>query len=132
MCVARKTSESYTHLTLKYRREAPLLNLYLDEREERDRYSFFFREGDNTRLYVFIDNRLYIDALLNQLTILPIIIYGDHETWSDARRTRRTWSQSTIRQGTKTLRSDKVLNNSQFFEYNRVLRVQLSTSLCRF
>ncbi|XP_019884989.1 uncharacterized protein LOC105258014 isoform X2 [Camponotus floridanus] len=47
---------------------------------------------------MFIDNRLYIDALLNQLTILPIIIYGDHETWSDARRTRRTWSQSTIRQ----------------------------------
>lgn len=131
VCCAKDVRILYT-LDFEIQARSSAFNLYLDEREERDRYFFFFREGDNTRLYVFIDNRLYIDALLNQLTILPIIIYGDHETWSDARRTRRTWSQSTIRQDTKTLRSDKVLNNSQFFEYNRVLRVQLGASLCRF
>lgn len=108
MCVARKTSESYTHLTLKYRRGASLL-IYIQTREknETDTLSSSAKKTTLACTRSSTISSICIDALLNQLTILPIIIYDDHGTWSDA-RTR--WSQSTIKQSTKTLRSDKVLN----------------------
>lgn len=98
MCRTKDVRILYTLDFEIYKREELRFWSIRGRKEQNIQYSFFLREEGNIRPCTCsptIDS--HIDTLLNQLTIiLPIIIHDDHGTWSDAKRTRWTWSQSTI------------------------------------
>lgn len=117
--VKRSTLELYLKVIEKDRRMRGKIKSYI-----------LFWMNDDTRRYVFVDNAL--GTLLN----LPNNTSDNNTRWS--RNLKRCQEDSPdlvtkvqLRR-TKTSWADKVSDNSQFFEYNCALQVQLGALLRLF